>query len=197
MLEENELIQVRKKKLDDLRAMGINPYGQRYDVKDKAGEIHANFGEKTKEELEAEKVSVKAAGRIVAFRSFGKAAFSHIQDSTGKVQLYMKKDLLGEEQYKLMGLLDIGDHIGVEGFLFRTKTNELTIEVERFTLLSKSLRPLPEKWHGLTDVETRYRQRYVDLIVNPEVKKTFTTRNRIIKTIRAFLEGRRFLEVET
>ncbi len=197
MLEENELIQVRKKKLEDLRALGINPYGRRYEAKDKAGEIHANFGEKTKEELEGEKVHVNAAGRIVAFRSFGKAAFAHIQDSTGKVQIYMKRDVLGEEQFKVMNLLDIGDFIGVEGFLFRTKTNELTIEVEKLTFLSKSLRPLPEKWHGLTDIETRYRQRYVDLIVNPEVKQTFVVRNKIVKAIRRFLEDRGFLEVET
>jgi lysyl-tRNA synthetase class 2 len=197
MLEENEQIQVRKKKLEDIKAMGINPYGQRYDVKDKASDINASFGEKTKEELEADKVHITAAGRIVAFRSFGKAAFAHIQDSTGRVQIYMKKDHIGEEQYKLMNLLDLGDHIGVEGHLFRTKTNELTIEVERFTLLSKSLRPLPEKFHGLTDIEMRYRQRYVDLIVNPEVKDTFRVRNRIIKAIRAFLEEKGFLEVET
>jgi len=197
MEEENELIQVRKKKLDDLRAMGINPYGTRYDAKDKAADIFAEHGTKTKEELEANKVNVKAAGRVVAFRSFGKAAFAHIQNSTGRVQVYMKRDVLGDEQFGLMKLLDIGDHIGVEGFLFRTKTDELTIEVEKLTLLSKSLRPLPEKWHGLTDIETRYRQRYVDLIVNPEVKDTFVKRNRIIKGIRKFLEEKGFLEVET
>jgi len=197
MEEENELIQVRKKKLDELRALGINPYGSRYEVRNSASDIHSKYGTYTKESLEAEKVNVKAAGRVVAFRSFGKAAFAHIQNSTGKVQIYMKKDVLGEEQTSLMKLLDIGDHIGVEGYLFRTKTDELTIEVERLTLLSKSLRPLPEKWHGLTDVETRYRQRYVDLIVNPEVKQTFIKRNRIVKAVRSFLEDKGFLEVET
>ncbi len=197
MLEDNELIQVRKKKLEELHAMGINPYGQRYEVKDHAKELHNKYGETSKEELENNKVQVKAAGRIVALRSFGKAAFAHILDASGKIQIYMKRDMLGEEQFKLMNLLDVGDHIGVEGFLFRTKTNELTIEVEKLALLSKSLRPLPEKWHGLTDIETRYRQRYVDLIVNPEVRDTFVTRNRIIKAIRAFLEGLGFLEVET
>ncbi len=197
MEEENELIQVRKKKLEEIRQMGINPYGTRYEVKDKAVDIHAIFGTYTKEMLEADKKNVKAAGRIVAFRGFGKAAFAHIQDATGKVQIYMKRDVLGEEQYNLMKLLDIGDNIGVEGHLFRTKTDELTVEVERLTLLSKSLRPLPEKWHGLTDVETRYRQRYVDLIVNPDVKQTFVMRNRIVKAIRNFLDEKGFLEVET
>lgn len=197
MLEENELIQVRRKKLEDLRAMGINPYGQRYEVKDHANELHDKYDKTSKEELENSKVRVTAAGRIVALRSFGKAAFSHILDASGKIQIYMKRDMLGEEQFKLLNLLDIGDHIGVGGFLFRTKTNELTIEVEKLTLLSKSLRPLPEKWHGLTDIETRYRQRYVDLIVNPEVRGTFITRNKIIKAIRAFLEEKGFLEVET
>jgi lysyl-tRNA synthetase class 2 len=197
MLEENELIIVRKKKLEDLRALGINPYGQRYEAADKAADIHASYGAASKETLEERRVNVKLAGRIIAFRSFGKAAFAHIQDSTGKIQVYMKKDVLGEDKFKLMNLLDIGDFIGVEGFLFRTKTDELTIEVLGLTLLSKSLRPLPEKWHGLTDIETRYRQRYVDLIVNPDVKTTFVARNRIIKAIRAFLEEKGFLEVET
>jgi lysyl-tRNA synthetase, class II len=197
MLEENELIQVRRKKLEDLRAMGINPYGQRYEVKDHAKELRDKYGKTSKEALEGDKVQVTAAGRVVAFRSFGKAAFAHVQDVSGRIQIYMKRDILGEEQFKLLNLLDIGDYIGVEGFLFRTKTDELTIEVEKLTLLSKSLRPLPEKWHGLTDIETRYRQRYVDLIVNPEVRDTFVIRNKIIKAIRAYLEERGFLEVET
>jgi len=197
MEEENELIQVRKKKLEDLKAAGINPYGTRYEVRDKAADVHARYGEVVKDKLAEDKPTCKAAGRIVAFRSFGKAAFAHIQDATGKLQVYMKKDVLGEEQFKLMNLLDIGDHIGVEGFLFRTKTDELTVEVEKLTLLSKSLRPLPEKWHGLTDIETRYRQRYVDLIVNPDVKKTFVKRNKIVKAVRRLLDDRGFLEVET
>jgi lysyl-tRNA synthetase class 2 len=197
MLEENELIQVRRKKLEDLRAMGINPYGQRYEVKDHAKELHDKYGKTSKDELENNKVQVTAAGRVLAFRSFGKAAFAHVQDVSGKIQIYMKRDMLGEEQFKLMNLLDIGDYIGVEGFLFRTKTDELTIEAEKLTLLSKSLRPLPEKWHGLTDIETRYRQRYVDFIVNPEVRDTFVTRNKIIKSIRTYLEEKGFLEVET
>jgi lysyl-tRNA synthetase, class II len=197
MLEENELMQVRRKKLEDLRAMGINPYGQRYEVRDHAKELHDKYGKTSKEELENNKAKVTAAGRVIAFRSFGKAAFAHVQDASGRIQIYMKRDMLGEEQFKLLNLLDIGDYIGVEGFLFRTRTDELTVEVEKLTLLSKSLRPLPEKWHGLTDIETRYRQRYVDLIVNPEVRDTFVTRNKIIKAIRAFLEEKGFLEVET
>ncbi len=197
MEEENELVAVRKKKLEELRAMGINPYGARYEVRDRAADVHARYGAHAKDALDSERANVKAAGRIVALRGFGKAAFAHIQDATGRLQIYMKKDVLGEGQYALAGLLDIGDHVGVEGRLFRTKTDELTVEVAGLTLLSKSLRPLPEKWHGLTDVETRYRQRYVDLIVNPEVKRTFIKRNRIIKTVREFLDGRSFIEVET
>jgi len=197
MSEENEQIQVRKQKLDALRALGINPYGTRYEVRDKAADINAGNGSSTREELEANRVDCNAAGRIVALRKFGKATFAHIQDATGRVQIYIKKDLVGEEQYDVLKLLDIGDHIGVEGYLFRTKTDELTVEVEKLTVLAKSLRPLPEKWHGLTDIETRYRQRYVDLIVNPEVKDTFFKRNRIVKAIRRFLDDKGFLEVET
>src|SRR3990172_5656749 len=197
MLEENELIQVRRKKLEDLRGMGVNPYGQRYEVRDKAADLAAAHGGSSKEALAADKTAARLAGRIVALRSFGKAAFAHVQDSTGKIQIYMKRDVLGEEQFKLMDLLDVGDHVGVEGFLFRTKTDELTIEVEKLVLLSKSVRPLPEKWHGLTDIETRYRQRYVDLIVNPEVRQTFALRTRVMKAVREFFDSRGFLEVET
>jgi len=197
MKEENELIQARRKKLDELRALGINPYGKRYEARDKAAALHAGYGGHDKDALEADRIACGVAGRVTALRSFGKAAFAQVQDSTGRIQVYLKKNVLGEGQFRLMKLLDIGDHIGVQGRLFRTRTDELTIEVERLTLLSKSLRPLPEKWHGLTDVETRYRQRYVDLIVNPEVKQTFVKRTRIIKAVRAFLDDMGFLEVET
>jgi lysyl-tRNA synthetase class 2 len=195
--EENELVAVRRKKLEDLRALGVNPYGTRYEAKDHAEELHAKYGETNKEDIEADKVAVKAAGRIVALRSFGKAAFAHIQDVTGKIQVYMKRDVLGEEQFALMNLLDVGDYVGVEGFLFRTRTNELTIEVEKLTLLSKSLRPLPEKWHGLTDIELRHRRRYVDLIVNEETRRLAMARSRMVTAIRAVLDGDGFVEVET
>jgi lysyl-tRNA synthetase class 2 len=197
MEEYNELIQQRFKKLDELNAAGIRPYAGRYEVSASAQGLLDAHGNRTKEDLEKEKVTVSLAGRIVALRSFGKACFSHIQDGSGRIQLYLQKNTLGEERYQLLKKLDIGDFIGVKGFLFRTKTDELTLDVQDLTLLSKSLRPLPEKWHGLTDVEIRYRQRYIDLIVNPDVKKVFVLRTRIVQAIRAFLNSRGFLEVET
>lgn len=197
MEDYNDLIQQRFKKLAEISAMGTKPYAGKFVVNATAEQIAAQYETRTKEELEANRVEVVVAGRIIAMRSFGKAAFCHIQDGSGKVQLYFQKNALGEEPYALFKKIDIGDFIGVKGFLFRTKTNELTIEAEEFTLLSKSLRPLPEKWHGLTDVEIRYRQRYVDLIVNPDVKKVFITRTKIIQGIRKFLNERGYLEVET
>jgi len=197
MEDYNELIQQRFKKLDEIRAMGVKPYAGRYEVTAAAQGLLEKYGSTAREELEKGRVTVSVAGRIVAMRSFGKACFTHIQDGTGRIQLYFQKNTLGEEKFSLFKKLDIGDFIGVKGALFRTKTDELTIDAEDFTLLSKSLRPLPEKWHGLTDVEIRYRQRYVDLIVNPEVKKVFLHRTRIIEAIRSFLVSRGFLEVET
>jgi lysyl-tRNA synthetase class 2 len=197
MEDYNELIQQRFKKLDEIREMGAKPYAGRYEVTAAAQGLLEKYGSLGREELEKDRVTVSVAGRIVALRSFGKACFSHIQDGTGRIQLYFQKNALGEEKFNLFKKLDIGDFIGVKGALFRTKTDELTIDAEDFTLLSKSLRPLPEKWHGLTDVEIRYRQRYVDLIVNPEVKKVFLRRTRIIEAIRSFLVSRGFLEVET
>jgi lysyl-tRNA synthetase class 2 len=177
--------------------MGKRPYAGRFDVSTSAKALlDANINT-SKETLEQTRVEVTLAGRIVALRSFGKAGFGHIQDGTGRIQVYFQKNTLGEEQYAFFKKLDIGDFIGVKGFLFRTKTDELTIDMEDFTLLAKSLRPLPEKWHGLTDVEIRYRQRYVDLIVNPEVKAVFLLRTKIIQAIRSFLNARGFLEVET
>ncbi len=197
MEDYNELIQQRIKKLAEIGAMGKKAYAGRFDVTASANSLSASYGSKTKEELEAERVEVIVAGRIVAMRSFGKACFSHIQDGTGKIQAYFQKNTLGEDSYALFKKLDIGDFIGVRGILFRTKTNELTVDAQDFTLLSKSLRPLPEKWHGLTDVELRYRQRYVDLIVNPEDKSVFVLRTKIVQTIRNFLNARGYLEVET
>ncbi|HWR73016.1 MAG TPA: lysine--tRNA ligase [Nitrospirota bacterium] len=197
MEEQNELIQQRFKKLEEIRAMGIQPYAGKYAVTDSAERLARTYGAATKENLEKDRVTVSLAGRIVALRSFGKACFGHIQDGSGKTQLYFQKNTLGEDRYTLFKKLDIGDFIGVKGFLFRTKTNELTVDVEEFTLLTKSLRPLPEKWHGLTDVELRYRQRYVDLIVNPGVKEVFLLRTRIVQSIRNFLSAKGFLEVET
>ncbi len=186
-----QLMGERKKKLEELRNLGINPYPYTFDHTHHAATLLKEFPA-----LEKKKAKVKAAGRLVALRKMGKAAFAHIQDRTGKIQLYFKKDIL-KDQYKLLKLLDIGDFIGVEGPLFKTRTEEITIEVKNLTVLTKALRPLPEKWHGLKDTEIRYRQRSVDLVMNPEVVKVFKIRSRIISGMRAFLDTAGFLEVET
>ena len=197
MDEANEQRQQRIKKLDQLRAAGVPPYGTRFDAKDRVSDLITLHGQKTKETLEGEKIACTIAGRVVALRRFGKAAFAVLQDGADRLQIYLKKDLLSEQASTVTEQLDLGDWIGVTGTLFRTKTNEFTVEVNDLSFLSKALRPLPEKWHGLTDVETRYRQRYVDLIANPEVHGIFEARSRIISAIRAFLIQRGFLEVET
>jgi lysyl-tRNA synthetase, class II len=194
--ESNELIRQRIKKAEELREMGVAAYGGAFYAADHAAELSEKYRGTSKEELEAASVRCSLAGRIITLRDFGKAAFAHIQDSTGRIQIYLKRDVLGEK-HKLLKKLDIGDIVGLEGRLFRTRTDELTVEVESFELLTKSIRPLPEKWHGLKDVETRYRQRYVDLIVNPEVRQNFAKRSVIIKGVRDFLESRGFIEVET
>ena len=157
MDELNDQRQQRIKKLESLRKLGIPPYGTRFEVKDRAGRLLRLHGEKTKERLEEEKISCTVAGRIVGLRRFGKAGFAVLQDGADRLQVYLKKDILGELAYEVCESLDLGDWIGVTGVLFRTKTNELTVEARQLTFLSKALRPLPEKWHGLTDVETRYR----------------------------------------
>jgi len=197
MEEYNDLIQQRFKKLAEISAMGKKPYAGKFVVSTNAEKLEAAYGAVSKEDLEALRVDVSVAGRIVAMRSFGKACFCHIQDGSGRIQLYLQKNTVGEELYAFFKKIDIGDFIGLKGHLFRTKTNELTVDVADFTLLSKALRPLPEKWHGLTDVEIRYRQRYVDLIVNPDVKKVFLLRTKIVQRIRAFLNERGYIEVET
>jgi lysyl-tRNA synthetase class 2 len=189
------LIQERHRKLNDIKEMGINPYPYEFDVKNSAKELlEKNKG--LNPETKTKKKAV-VAGRIVLLRRMGKASFAHLQDSTGKIQLYIKQDNVGVDSYKLWKLMDLGDIIGVEGNIFATKTGEVTIEVKELTLLAKSLRPLPEKYHGLKDVEQRYRKRYVDLIVNPEVRDTFIIRSKVIRTIRNFLDSKGFLEVET
>ncbi len=197
MAEEiNDQIEQRIKKLEELKAMGVEPFGDVFDAKDHAAELLKKYESLGKETLESSPVSCVVAGRIVAMRDFGKAAFAHVQDSTGKIQVYLRKDILNEK-YGIVKKMDIGDIVGISGKLFRTKTNELTIGVDDFKFLTKALRPLPEKWHGLKDIETRYRQRYVDLIVNPEVKEAFKKRSAIIKAVRDFLETKGFIEVET
>lgn len=188
--ELNDQMIVRREKLADLAAMGIEPYGGAYRVTHYAEQIHERFTE-----LEGE--SVRVAGRLMAKRGHGKAGFADLVDASGKVQLHTRIDVVGEELYEVYRKLDIGDIIGVEGVVFRTRRGEMTIETRSFTLLTKSLRPLPEKWHGLRDVEQRYRKRYLDLLVNPQVRQVFVTRSRIITAIREFLTARGFLEVET
>lgn len=188
--ELNELMKVRKEKLHAIEAMDLEPYGRKYDVTHHATEILDGF-----ESLEGQTVQV--AGRLMSLRGHGKASFGHIMDITGKIQIYFREDTVGEEAYQKFHLLDIGDIIGVKGVVFKTHRGEISVKAAEFDILAKSLRPLPEKWHGLKDVELRYRQRYVDLIVNPEVRQNFITRTKIIRALRKQLDDRQFLEVET
>lgn len=189
---EHDLLKVRRDKLALLREEGIDPFGDRYIVSHKAAEIVTGF-----EGLEESKEDVSTAGRIITKRGHGKAGFAHIQDISGQLQVYVRLDSVGEKQHRLFSLLDIGDMVGVKGHVFKTQKGEITLWVKELTLLSKSLRPLPEKWHGLKDVELRYRQRYVDLIVNPQVRDVFIKRSKIIEAMRRYLNSRDFLEVET
>ena len=187
----NKLMQVRKEKLDELQAQGKNPFAiTKYDRTETAGQIKANY-----EKFEGKDVSV--AGRIIAKRIMGKASFCTIQDSNGTIQSYVSINDLGEESYKAFKTFDIGDIIGLKGFVFKTRTEEISIHAKEVVLLTKSLRPLPEKFHGLKDMDLRYRQRYVDLIVNPEVKDTFILRSKILKEIRNFMTEKGYMEVET
>ncbi len=194
-MDEEGLIQQRVKNLEAIKKLGINPYpysfAKRHDAKTVL-EQHKSLGneEKTKE-------SVSVAGRIMTLRAMGKASFCHIQDQTGKIQIYVREDEVGAPQYTLWNHLDLGDIVGVEGIVFRTKKGEISIWAKKITLLTKALRPLPEKWHGLKDVEQRYRHRYLDLIANPDVKDVFVKRSRIINIVREILDARGFLEVDT
>ncbi|OGL46032.1 MAG: lysine--tRNA ligase [Candidatus Schekmanbacteria bacterium RBG_16_38_11] len=196
--EENELIVQRKNKIEELKSLGLNPYPNDFKPTHSVEDIKKVYGEKGNEELEGLADEVKVAGRMITVRLMGKTTFAHIQDFSGKMQVMLRENDLGESNYGVFKkLFDIGDFIGVRGKLFRTKTGELTIWVKEFKLLTKSLRPLPEKWHGLKDIEIRYRQRYVDLIVNPDVKKVFEARSRVIRALREFMDNEKFLEVET
>ncbi len=196
MAEElRDLLRVRREKLEELRSSGIEPYPYKYLKTHSSLEILEEYKD-LKGDKEG-KVEVSIAGRIMTRREHGRATFAHIQDESGKIQIYAKVDVLGPEKYKLFEKLDIGDIIGVKGTVFRTKRGELTIRISDFILLCKSLHPLPEKWHGLQDKELRYRERYVDLIVNPEVKDVFIKRSKVISLIRKFLNDRDFIEVET
>ena len=192
--DENELIKIRREKLQSFVEKGVEPFGARYEVTHHAADVRAEFGD-IEGETDAGEVSI--AGRLMAIRGHGKASFATIADKSGSIQIYFKLDVLGEQKYSEFKLLDIGDIIGLRGQVFKTKRGELTVRVEDFNLLAKSLRPLPEKFHGLKDVEIRYRQRYLDLIMNPEVRETFIKRNKVIKSIRKYLDERDFLEVAT
>ena len=191
----NEMMRVRREKMEAFRAMGVAPFGHRFEVTDYAAEIRAQYDHLDEDEEGGE---VCIAGRLMAIRGHGKASFSTLNDRTGNIQIYFKQDVLGEKKYKEeFKRLDIGDIIGIRGVVFKTRRGEVTVRVEDFDLLSKSLRPLPEKFHGLKDVDTRYRQRYLDLMVNYEVRDTFRKRAKIIRSIRSYLDERDFLEVET
>ncbi len=195
--EQNQVVRGRVEKMQALRAEGVAPYAMGFRPDAGAGALQATWSGRSAEEVEAGAVRVRVAGRMMAIRAFGKAAFVAIKDGSGSIQAHMRKDLLGEEGFGVFKRLDLGDVIGVEGVLFLTKTGELTVRAERFVLLTKSLRPLPEKWHGLTDLETRLRQRYVDLMVNDEVRAIFRLRSQVVSYIRSFLDERSFVEVET
>ena len=186
----NELMKVRREKLAAIEQAGIEPFGRRYEISHHAQDILENF-----ESLEGN--SVKIAGRIMTVRGHGKASFINVADMSGKIQVYLRQDVLGEELYGRFSLLDIGDIIGVEGLVFKTQRGEISVKATNFEIQAKSLRPLPEKFHGLKDVETRYRQRYLDLIVNPDVRNSFVMRSKIIKESRNYLDNQDFLEVET
>jgi lysyl-tRNA synthetase, class II len=193
---EEQLAQ-RRSNLDELGKLGVDVYPRRFDRTHTIAELAAGYGSRTKEELEGEKIQTTTSGRILGIRSFGKASFLVLSDGLKTVQVYIRQDSVPDLDFKIFKLLDFGDVIGVEGWLFRTKTNEFSIHASRVHFLVKCLTPLPEKWHGLTDVEIRYRQRYLDLIVNPAAREVFEARSRIIAAIRAFMTGRGFLEVET
>ncbi len=187
----------RIEKLGKISALGQLPYPYKFEASHGIPQILAEYSGKTGEELEKDRVTVKVAGRLMSIRGQGKAGFAHLQQAGQRLQIYVRLDAVGENGFALYKLLDLGDHIGVSGYLFRTKTNELSIHVETITFLAKNLLPLPEKFHGLTDVELRYRQRYVDLFMNPEVREVFVKRSKVVQAIRRFLDARGYVEVET
>lgn len=195
--ELNDQRQVRRQKMEEIRNGGLDPFGARFERTHLSNELTAAYSELSKEELDETSHVVKIAGRIMTKRGKGKAGFAHIQDLGGQIQIYVRQDAIGEDSYKLFTMADLGDIVGIEGTVFKTKVGELSIKVTEFTFLSKALRPLPEKFHGLQDIEQRYRQRYLDLISTEGSKETFILRSRIIQSMRRYLDGQGFLEVET
>ena len=197
MALDEKIYELRRDKLKQIEALGQRAYPTKYEFTHTVPAILAEYSQKSAEELEQSRVNVRVAGRIMAIRLMGKAGFAHLQQGGQKLQIYVKKDAVGEKGFELYKLLDLGDHVGVSGYLFRTRTGELSVHVEEITFLSKDLLPLPEKWHGLTDVELRYRQRYVDLLMNPEVREVFLKRSKLVQSMRRFLDAHGFIEVET
>ncbi|MGN7942776.1 lysine--tRNA ligase [Virgibacillus sp. 6R] len=195
--ELNDQLRVRREKLQNLQEKGLDPFGQRFERTHQTQDIIDLYDGQTKEELDEKEIPVTIAGRIMTKRGKGKAGFAHIQDLSGQIQIYVRKDAIGDEAYEIFNSADLGDIIGVTGNVFKTKVGELSIKVEKFELLTKALRPLPDKFHGLKDIEQRYRQRYVDLIMNPDSKKTFIFRSKIIQAMRRYLDDHGYLEVET
>jgi lysyl-tRNA synthetase class 2 len=194
---DDKIYELRKEKLKQIEALGQLAYPYRYETTHAVPQIVEEFSAKTTPELESPRVEVSVAGRLMSIRVQGKAGFAHLQQGGKRLQIYVRLDAVGEKAFQLYKLLDIGDYIGVKGYLFRTRTNELTVHVEELTFLVKDLLPLPEKWHGLQDVETRYRRRYVDLTMNPDVREVFLKRAKVVQSMRRFLDGRGFVEVET
>ena len=197
VLTVQEQTKVRIEKLDKLKEKGVAPFGQKFDVKDKIADLKAKYADKSKEELEENVVMATVAGRIITKRDMGKIAFCNLQDRDGNMQIYIRKDTIGEEAYSVFKLSDIGDIIGVTGEVMKTNTGELSIKVSEYTHLTKALRPLPEKYHGLQEVEERYRRRSVELIVNESSRKTAINRTRIIREMQNYFDSLGFIEVET
>lgn len=195
--ELNEHMRVRREKLGSYKEKGINPFGGKFNRTHLAEDLTTKYDQFSKEELEEKEDKVTIAGRMMTKRGKGKAGFAHLQDLSGQIQLYVRKDMIGEEAYEIFNTTDMGDIIGVTGVMFKTKVGELSVKVTEFDLLTKSLRPLPEKYHGLKDIEQRYRQRYLDLITNLDSRETFVLRSKIIQSMRRYLDGQGFLEVET
>jgi lysyl-tRNA synthetase class 2 len=194
---DENVYELRRQKLKQIEALGQTAYRSKYEFTHTIPQILADYSDKTAEQLENPRINVRVAGRIMAIRLMGKAGFCHLQQDGKRLQIYVKKDAVGDTGFELFKLLDLGDHVGVSGYLFRTRTGELTIHVEEITFLSKDLLPLPEKFHGLTDVELRYRQRYVDLVMNPEVREVFLKRSKLVQSLRRTMEAHGFVEVET
>lgn len=195
--EPRDQFEQREKKLEQIKALGYEAFPREFRWTERAGDILAKYGDKDGAALEANRIEVRVAGRLVSYRLMGKAGFAHLQGSGKRVQIYVRKDVVGDQGFALFQLLDLGDHVGVKGHLFRTKTGELSVWVEELFFLSKALLPLPEKWHGLSDIELRYRQRYLDLIATEKSREVFQTRARITRELRKFFDGRGYIEVET